>query len=220
MAATLQWLNERLYDHFGPQHWWPAETPFEVMLGAILTQNTAWSNVEKAIENLRREDALDVQTLIQVPTAQLAEWIRPSGYFNIKAGRLKAFCHWYREQGEYQGLNSLETEALRHALLSVHGVGAETADDMLLYAFERPVFVIDAYTRRLLSRLKLIQGGEGYETLRALVEESFGRQSEQVLLYNELHALIVAHAKDFCRKRPLCRGCPLSRRCPSRQQCK
>jgi endonuclease-3 related protein len=214
---TLQWVYERLYGHFGPQHWWPGETPFEVMVGAILTQNTAWSNVEKAIANLRANNALNAEAIAAAPLAQLAEWLRPSGYFNVKAERLQSFCRWLLEPGRRQQLEQLATDELRHALLSVKGVGRETADDMVLYAFDRPVFVIDAYTRRLFSRLGLITGEEGYETLRALVEEAFGRSQEQTALFNEFHALIVAHAKEYCRKRPLCRGCPLARRCPSRE---
>ncbi len=214
--ASLHWLNERLQEHFGPQHWWPAETPFEVMVGAILTQNTAWSNVEKAISNLRQANALSVDAIASAAPATLAEWIRPSGYFNIKAERLQAFCRWYHLQGEFEGLKTLNTAQLRIALLSVHGVGPETADDMLLYAFERPVFVIDAYTRRLFSRLCLIEGDERYDEIRTMVEESFGRGRASIKLFNELHALIVAHAKDYCRKKPQCSGCPLSRRCPSK----
>lgn len=214
---TLQWVYDRLYGYFGPQHWWPGDTPFEVMVGAILTQNTAWTNVEKAIANLKANNALSAEAIANTPHPQLAEWLRPSGYFNIKAERLQAFCRWLLEPGKQQHLKQLSTHDLRHALLSVKGVGPETADDMVLYAFERPVFVIDAYTRRLFSRLGLISGSEGYETLRSMVEENFGRTEEQVALYNEFHALIVIHAKDYCRKRPRCHGCPLVRRCPSRE---
>ena len=217
MSANLDWLYQKLFDHFGSQHWWPADSPFEVMVGAILTQNTAWTNVEKAIANLREADALSVNAIISAKPAQLAEWLRPSGYFNIKAKRLQNFCRWYVEQGGYDALQVRDTNALRHALLSVNGVGAETADDMLLYAFERPVFVVDAYTRRLFSRLGLIEGKEGYEHLRQLVEEHFGRSKQQTKLFNELHALIVIHAKAFCLKRPRCKGCPLGRRCPGRE---
>jgi len=217
MAATLQWLHDRLHDHYGPQLWWPADTLFEVMVGAILTQNTAWSNVEKAIANLRAQHALSASAIAEAPHETLAEWIRPSGYFNIKAKRLQNFCRWYLEPGRAEQLKKLPTEKLRHELLTVNGIGPETADDMVLYAYRRPVFVIDAYTRRIFSRLGLVGGEEGYESLRALVEEYFGRSEKQVPLYNELHALIVALAKDYCRKRPLCRGCPLGRRCPSRR---
>lgn len=214
---TLQWVYERLYGHFGSQHWWPGDTPFEVMVGAILTQNTAWTNVEKAITNLKANNALSVEAIANSSHPRLAEWLRPSGYFNIKAERLQTFCSWLLEADRLKHLGELDTHELRHALLSVKGVGRETADDMLLYAFERPVFVVDAYTRRLFSRLGLISGEEGYETIRAIVEEAFGRTIQQVAIFNEFHALIVAHAKDYCRKRPQCKACPLARRCPSRE---
>lgn len=214
---TLQWVYQRLFGHFGPQQWWPGETPFEVMVGAILTQNTAWTNVEKAIANLKTNHALSPEAIAAAPYPRLAEWLKPSGYFNVKAERLQTFCRWLLEPGRRQQLEKLDTHALRHALLSVKGVGRETADDMVLYAFSRPVFVIDAYTRRLFARLGLIAGDEGYEALRAMVEEAFGRGEEQVQVFNEFHALIVAHAKDFCRKRPQCSGCLLAERCPSRE---
>ena len=217
VPMTQQWVYDRLYGHFGPQHWWPGETPFEVMVGAILTQNTAWTNVEKAIANLRANKALSAEAIATAPLPTLAEWLRPSGYFNVKAERLQTFCRWLLEGEQLKQLKQMPTHELRHTLLSVKGVGPETADDMVLYAFERPVFVIDAYTRRLFSRLGLISGEEGYETLRALVEEAFGTTEEQVPVFNEFHALIVAHAKDFCRKRPQCKGCPLGMRCPSRE---
>lgn len=214
---TLKWVYQSLFARFGQQHWWPGDSPFEVMVGAILTQNTAWTNVEKAIANLKANEALSAEAIVAAPLPQLAEWLRPSGYFNVKAERLQTFCRWLLEPDRLQQLEQLPTQELRHALLAVKGVGPETADDMVLYAFERPVFVIDAYTRRIFSRLGLISGAEGYETLRTLVEDAFGRSAEQASLYNEFHALIVVHAKDFCRKRPLCKGCPLVRRCPSRE---
>ena len=213
---TLQWVYSRLFTHFGHQHWWPGDSPFEVMVGAILTQNTAWKNVEKAIANLKANEALSADIMAATPRSQLAEWLRPSGYFNIKAERLQTFCRWLLEPDKLQHLEQLPTLELRHALLSVKGVGPETADDMLLYAFERPVFVIDAYTRRLFSRLELISGDEGYETLRALVEGTFGQRENPVGIFNEFHALIVVHAKEYCRKLPQCPGCPLAGRCPSR----
>ena len=206
-------IYDTLYQHYGPQHWWPGETPFEVMVGAILTQNTAWSNVEKAIVNLKSCDVLKPQAIVSSPDERLAEWLRPSGYFNIKARRLKNYCRWYLEQGGYDALNLLETNELRHRVLSVNGVGPETADDIVLYAFNRPVFVIDAYTRRLFSRLGLIAGDEGYEHLRHTIESALDSRPEKVRLFNELHALIVNHAKDVCRKRPLCAQCCLSIRC-------
>ena len=192
---TLKLVYERLYEAYGPQYWWPAETPFEVMVGAVLTQNTAWTNVEKAIANLRYEDVLRPERLLSLPDAELAGLIRPSGYFNIKTRRLKNLCHWLQSRGGLRQVRDEDTAGLRRALLAVNGVGPETADDILLYAFERPVFVIDAYTRRLFSRLGIIQGDESYEALRELFEKSL---PEDVDLYNEYHALIVRHAKEPC----------------------
>jgi len=223
---TLLSTYERLYRYHGPQHWWPAESAFEVMIGAILTQNTAWTNVERAIANLRQHQALDAGRILRVSATTLASWLRPSGYFNIKARRLKNFCRWYLDQGGYDQLSRLDTDKLRHALLSVNGIGPETADDIVLYAFDRPVFVIDAYTRRLFTRLALVDEKQGYEALRAGFEEDLRQQLSQrtrsgrirpltlVRLFNEYHALIVIHGKDVCRSRPLCSNCCLARHCP------
>ncbi len=206
----LQTLYRQLLSQYGPQHWWPADTPFEVMVGAILTQNTAWTNVERAIGNLKRENLLNPELLARCPKAHLADFLRPSGYFNIKADRLKQFCGWYVEMGGYERLKFHSTQGLRHRLLTVKGIGPETADDILLYAFDRAVFVIDAYTRRLLSRLGWIKGDEPYDTLRLGIERALGRNVKQ---YNEFHALIVKHAKDLCQPKPLCRGCALNAWC-------
>lgn len=211
---TLRQAYAALYRAYGPQHWWPGDTPFEVMVGAVLTQNTAWSNVEKAIANLKAHDALDPAAITQTPGHTLAAWLKPSGYFNIKARRLKNFCAWYQAAGGLPVLRRLDTATLRRELLSVNGVGPETADDILLYAFQRPVFVIDAYTRRLFSRLQFIAGEESYEELRHYCEEGLGRAVEKVALFNEYHALIVTHAKNVCRTKPLCAACCLRRRCP------
>lgn len=211
---TLGQVYAALYRAYGPQQWWPGDTPFEVMVGAVLTQNTAWSNVEKAIINLKAHHALDPAVIHHTHTATLAAWLKPSGYFNIKARRLKNFCAWYLAAGGLATLQQLDTPTLRRALLSVNGVGPETADDMLLYAFERPVFVIDAYTRRLFSRLQLVTGEESYEELRHYFEEGLGRGVDNVPLFNEYHALIVVHAKQACRSKPLCAACCLRRRCP------
>ncbi|MCC6209058.1 MAG: endonuclease [Gammaproteobacteria bacterium] len=221
---------DRLLSAHGPQHWWPGETPFEVMVGAVLTQNTAWSNVERAIVALKENAALDPECLLAAAPATVARWIRPAGYFNVKAKRLRNFCRWYLKQGGYDVLARRETGALRHGLLSVNGIGPETADDILLYAFERPVFVIDAYTRRLFSRLGMCEADAGYEPLRAAVEQALAREltrsrgagravwkRNSVPLYNEYHALIVAHAKRSCRARPLCQDCCLAGICPGRQ---
>jgi endonuclease-3 related protein len=199
-----------LFDEYGPQHWWPGDTPFEVMVGAILTQNTAWINVERAIANLKANKALSAEGILAAPEKVLAEWLRPSGYFNIKAKRLRNFCRWYMGVGQYDALSTWDSHTLRKALLSVNGVGPETADDMMLYAFERPVFVIDAYTRRLFRRLGLITGDETYEQLRTIFEENL---PADVLLFNEYHALIVQHAKDICKKRPQCDECLFAEKC-------
>ena len=212
-GRTLRSIFERLYRQHGPQHWWPGDTRFEIMVGAVLTQNTAWSNVERAIANLKQAGCLAADRIVALPHEELTGLLRPAGYFNVKAQRLKNFCRWYLDSGEGRRLARWPTERLRRALLSVNGVGPETADDILLYAFERPVFVIDAYTRRLFSRLGLISGNESYEELRLAIEAALG---PDVPLYNEFHALIVIHAKDLCRVRPRCDGCSLSRRCPAR----
>jgi endonuclease-3 related protein len=195
---------------YGPQHWWPGDSPFEIMVGAILTQNTAWSNVEKAIANLSGRNRLDPLAIVAARRDHLARWLRPSGYFNVKAERLRNFCRWYVRAGGHDGLKRLGTGRLRPALLGVNGIGRETADDMLLYAFGRPVFVIDAYTRRLFSRLGLCRGDEDYDSLRLAIEQRLG---PDVALYNEFHALIVMHGKDTCRARPRCDACALRPRC-------
>jgi endonuclease-3 related protein len=184
------------------------------MVGAVLTQNTAWSNVERAIANLKKARVLSARSIVRTRLARLAEWLRPSGYFNVKSKRLHAFCKWLIASGGVCSLRRSPTDALRSALLSVHGIGPETADDILLYAFGRPVFVIDAYTRRLFTRLGAIAGNESYESLRKLFETSL-RGGER--LYNEYHALIVRHAKDICRPKPRCGDCCLRADCPSRQ---
>lgn len=209
MPLPVAEVYRRLYTHYGPQHWWPADSPFEVMVGAVLTQNTAWSNVERAIANLRRDGLLDARAISVAEPTKVAESIRPSGYFNIKAKRLANLCRWYLEQGGVTALQRLDTPALRHALLGVNGVGYETADDILLYAFSRPVFVVDAYTRRLFSRLGLVEPDIGYEPLRHTLEQALAGESDAVSVYNEFHALIVAHAKVHCLKRARCADCPL-----------
>ncbi len=205
-------VYQRLYRHYGDRKWWPAESPFEVMVGAVLTQNTAWTNVEKAIVNLKSNQALDAKVLAELPPQLLAKWIKPSGYFNIKAKRLQNFCRWYVAQNGYRDLQKKSTDTLRAALLSVHGVGPETADDILLYAFNRPVFVIDAYTRRLMSRLGILDGNQDYESLRAAIEAAL---QPDVTLYKQYHALIVEHGKNSCRPRPRCGDCVLRNDCPS-----
>ncbi len=208
---TLRAVYRRLHAAYGPQHWWPGDTRFEIMVGAVLTQNAAWINVERAIANLKRAKALTPERIVAAPHARLARWLKPSGYFNVKAGRLKSLCRWLIAHGGVRALARLDTHDLRAELIAVHGVGPETADDIVLYAFERPVFVIDAYTRRLFARLGFVKGNEGYETLRHFFEHALG---PDVPVYNEYHALIVRHAKDVCRVKPRCADCGLARGCP------
>lgn len=197
-------LYDRLYRAYGPQRWWPADTPFEVMVGAVLTQNTTWTNVEKAIANLKHAGKLELSRMYRMTERRLAQLIRPAGYFNVKAKRLKALCSWLTKQGGIDELGLLSTEELRSALLEVHGIGPETADDILLYAFQRPVFVIDAYTRRLLKVFDLINGEEDYEKLRVWFESVL---APEPAIYNEYHALIVRHAKEKCIKTGDCLHC-------------
>lgn len=210
MAGTLEAVFNKLYKTYGPQGWWPAKSRFEVIVGAVLTQNTAWSNVEKAITNLRRQKCLSLSSILAATEPGLAECLRPSGYFNIKTRRLKNLCEWIRQQGGVAALSKLATPDLRHGLLSVNGVGPETADDILLYAFERPVFVVDAYTRRIMVRMGLLDDELSYEQVRSLFE---GSLKADVRIYNEYHALIVRHAKEACRKKPLCGCCCLRSSC-------
>jgi endonuclease-3 related protein len=213
-GSLLRQVYQLLLGAYGHQRWWPANSRFEVMVGAVLTQNTAWPNVERAIANLRAADWLRPEPIAAAAPAVLAERIRAAGYFNVKARRLQSFCRFLLEQGGERRLAARSTAELRAQLLEVHGVGPETADDMLLYAFERPVFVIDAYTRRIFARLGLIVGNEGYETLRTGFEAALGADAP---LYNEYHALIVRHAKEACRKRPGCGDCRLRGLCPQGQ---
>ena len=198
-----------LFARFGPQHWWPARTRFEVMVGAVLTQNTNWKNVERAVDNLRAARLLTPRALAEASPARVAERIRPSGYYNIKTRRLLALVHWIREEygGDLRRLFAEETATLRHKLLSVPGIGPETADSILLYAGNRPVFVVDAYTRRILSRHGLCTEEAGYHEIQALFERHLPRR---VPLYNEYHALLVRLGKEHCTPRPACTGCPLS----------
>lgn len=210
-ARRLRAVYRSLLAAYGPQHWWPANSAFEVMVGAVLTQNTAWINVERGLERLCSRVPLEAAAILSLPADGLAECLRPVGYFNVKARRLRAFCGAYLKAGGLDGWSLLETGDLRRSLLAVHGVGPETADDILLYAFERPVFVVDAYTRRLFERLGLLGGGEGYEAIRSGLEGALG---SDVPLFNEYHALIVRHAKGICRTRPRCAQCCLSGVCP------
>lgn len=214
--GTGRWLKAvyaRLFEAYGPQHWWPAGTRFEVLVGAVLTQNTSWANVERAIARLAGASLVAPDALLEVDDVLLAECIRPAGYFNVKTRRLKALAAWFVDAGGFAWLDQQTTPALREALLSVHGVGPETADDILLYAFERPVFVIDAYTRRIFARLvAATEPGNDYEGWRAFFEAHL---QADTALFNEYHALLVVHAKAHCRTRPVCAGCALADGCRS-----
>ncbi|NCA69532.1 MAG: endonuclease III domain-containing protein [Sphingobacteriia bacterium] len=209
-SARLRALYGQLLGAFGPQDWWPAETPFEVMVGAILTQNTAWSNVERALDRLRARIPLAAETILALDPDVLAEAVRPAGYFNVKARRLTTFCAAYLQVGGFAELARLDTLSLREWLLAITGIGPETADDILLYAFERPVFVVDAYTRRLFARLGLIEAAAGYESIRRRFESALG---PDVPVLKEYHALIVAQGKSVCRTRPACDRCVLRADC-------
>lgn len=209
-ARRLREIYRALLARFGKQGWWPGRTRFEIAVGAILTQNTAWSNVERAIANLRKAGALSFQGMRALSDRKLAALIRPSGYFNQKVKKLRAFLAWMESRdrgGSVKRALSGKLNEIRASLLAVRGVGPETADSMLLYAGERPVFVIDAYTRRALERHRLARGGQDYEELRALFERNLPKSAP---LYNEFHALFVRLAKEHCAKRsPRCAGCPL-----------
>jgi endonuclease III related protein len=200
---------DRLLARFGPRSWWPADTPFEVMVGAILTQNTNWKNVERAIANLRMEGVLEPAALARIAPATLASLIRPAGTFRIKAQRLRAFLQHFVERydGDAEAMAQAPLASLREELLSVKGIGPETADSILLYALEKPIFVIDAYTRRILHRHGLCADEDGYAELQALFMDAL---PSDVPLFNEYHALLVACAKEHCRTKPRCEGCPLN----------
>ena len=209
-AATARSLYRRLLRLYGAQGWWPADDRFEVVVGAVLTQNAAWTNVEYALGNLRAAGALDPEAIRSLPDDTLGQLVRPSGYYNVKSRRLKAVCRFLDDAGGLDALEALGTDELRRAWLSVHGVGRETADDIVLYAFHRPVFVIDAYTRRVFERLGLFRGDEHYETLRGAFERALG---PDVPVYQEFHGLIVRHCKEHCAVRPRCGSCGLRSRC-------
>ena len=203
----------KLFSSYGPQSWWPANSPFEVMLGAILTQNTAWTNVEKAMAGLRISCELTPEGILSLSQDLLEEAIRPSGYFRQKASRLRGFCRFLIDSygGDLSGMATVPTGQLRDVLLSLHGIGPETADSILLYALDRPVFVVDAYTLRLFSRLGLCEEHAKYNDIQALFMENL---EPYVRMFNEYHALIVRHVKERCRtKVPFCGECTLRDLC-------
>lgn len=203
-------IYRELLDWCGPRHWWPAEHWFEVMVGAVLTQNTAWVNVEKALVQMRERNLLAPEPLLTVPVEELADAIRSAGYYNLKARRLRNLTEALVEDGGLDGWAGMETWALRNRLLAINGVGEETADSILLYVFRRPIFVVDAYTRRVFTRLGYVKGSETYRELAALFEQCLGPDEP---VFNEYHALIVALGNRLCRPKPLCDECPLAGRC-------
>jgi endonuclease-3 related protein len=208
-SRKLRVIFDRLSTAYGPQHWWPAETPTEVAIGAILTQNTAWKNVERAIANLKAADCLNWKSLCDISEQGLAKLIRPSGTFRVKAFRLKSFVTelWEKHRGSLEAMLDGDVEVARKRLLEIHGIGPETADAILLYAGQRPSFVVDAYTRRVLRRHFLIDGEPSYDAIRQLFHRSLPADSR---LFNEYHALLVTVGKRHCRSRATCEGCPLA----------
>jgi endonuclease-3 related protein len=204
----LQQIYDVLYDYFGDLHWWPADSPFEVIVGAILTQNTAWRNVAAAIEKLKETDILTPEGISRVDIDTLAALIRPSGYYHIKARRLKAFIHYLHTEynGNVENLFHGNIWQIRETLLKINGIGEETADSILLYAGGKPVFVVDAYTRRILERHDLVKEKTSYREIQSLFMTNL---PHSVSLYNKYHALLVNTGKMFCTKKKLCGKCPL-----------
>lgn len=204
-------IYRKLFSHFGPQRWWPGETPFEVAAGAILTQNTAWANAHRAVLELKRNGLLEPSRLAQVPQRKLARLVRSSGYFNQKAKRLRAFAEFVNRRygGSMARMRRAPTGSMREELLAISGIGPETADSILLYALGKPVFVVDTYTRRILARHSLIGWDASYDQMQELFEKVLPRDRR---LFNEYHALVVATGKGLCkRSRPRCQECPLRR---------
>jgi len=228
MVRKLNLIYQKLYSFFGSQHWWPGDTPFEVMIGAILTQNTNWLNAEKAIGNLKKHKLLQPHKLYKLSHKRLASLIRPAGYYNIKAKRLKSFLGFFIRyyNGNVEKMSCIDTSSLRQQLLSVKGIGPETADSILLYALNRPIFVVDAYTKRILLHHRLISKNADYNETQNLFMQNLKSEvnpvrntesprkknkiSNGVKLFNEYHALLVKLGKEFClKRRPKCEICPL-----------
>ena len=212
ISQALQNVYQCLIGYYGPQHWWPAQETFEVMVGALLTQSAAWLNVEKAIANLRAAKALSPKALRKLSLPEIAELIRPCGYYNAKALKLEALANWLGKyyNDDLDRLFANSADQLREQLLSIHGIGEETADSIILYAANKPIFVIDAYTRRIISRLGLAPEGNSYTAYQCLFMNNLDSNVE---LFNEYHALLVRLAKDACRSRPFCQQCCLKDIC-------
>lgn len=201
-----------LCDNYGPQHWWPGDSPFEVIIGAILTQSAAWTNVEKAIYNLKKANLLNPTSLRLISDDKLAKLIYPSGYYNAKARKIKALVEHLGtvHHCSLESLFSADIGSLRNELLSIHGIGPETADSIILYAANKPIFVIDAYTVRVVSRVGITPSHNCYDEFQALFMDNLPHDS---YLFNEYHALLVRHGKEICRKKPLCNQCCLTSIC-------
>jgi len=213
LKNSIKDFYDRTFAHYGDLKWWPAKNPFEVAVGAILTQNTSWKNVEKALKNLRDEDRLSPQAILRAPIYALTESIRPSGYFNQKALRLKAFVEWFDDEldCEFASPDTISTAELRNKLLALKGIGPETADDILLYAFKRPVFVVDAYTYRIAVRHDWAPPLAGYDELAEVFRSNL---EEDLFIYQNFHAILVEIGKNFCiKKSPKCDSCPAGK-CP------
>jgi len=206
-ASDLPDYFGTLLHHFGQQHWWPGKSQWEIIVGAILTQNTNWGNVEKAIDNLRTHDLLSYTTMAQLNQNTLEEMIRPSGFYRVKTKRLQAFLQFIREKlhGDIHNLATMPLETARTMLLSVNGIGPETADSILLYAFNKPIFVVDAYTKRIVDRHGITDSQDYHEIQRLFMNSC----EKSVAVYNEFHALIVATGKSYCKPVPRCAVCPL-----------
>jgi endonuclease-3 related protein len=205
----LNRIYKKLYRSFGKQYWWPGQTRLEVIIGAVLTQNTAWPNVERAIANLKRKKLLSFKKLSHAKIDEITSLIKPAGYFNIKAKRLKNLLEFMAKnyKGSLAKMQKLDAYKLREQLLNINGVGPETADSILLYALDKPIFVVDAYTKRIFSRLKMVPEDVSYEEAQKLFMENLTKDTR---LFNEYHALIVKLGKDYCKKRkPLCHKCPI-----------
>lgn len=221
MRERLLRVYNLLLERYGPQRWWPGDTPFEVMVGAILTQSAAWVNVEKAINNLKRAGALSPAAIRQMPQVELARLIHASGYFNAKARKLQAMVLWLRDNFDDNpnNMSKWEVGKLRKSLLDVHGIGEETADSIILYAANKPIFVVDAYTRRILERLGICprpdvstgKHSHGYTAFQYIFMENLPLDTA---MFNEYHAIFVRHGKETCRKAPLCAQCCLNGICP------
>ena len=209
---TLLNIYRQLMAHYGPQNWWPAEGPFEVIVGAILTQSATWRNAEKAIANLKQANALSPEALRRIPLSQLAVLIHSCGYYNAKAQKLKSLAYWLGEHyaDDLDRLFAADTYHLRQQLLSIPGIGQETADSIILYAANKPVFVVDAYTRRIINRVGLAPKDSSYSAYQALFMDNL---PADVQLFNEYHALLVCLAKDVCRSRSFCQQCCLNSIC-------